>query len=612
MKFDFSSVKIIIWDLDDTFWIGTLSEGSVTPVETNIELVKRLTDCGIVNTICSKNDPGPVMEKLTELGISDYFIFPSIDWTPKGRRIKSLLKTIGLRPKNCLFIDDNLQNLQDVMFYNPGITAVSPDIIKDLTDYISSVPQKDLKHNRLRQYHILEEKNKAAQQFSDNTEFLFSSNIQVRIQADCQSQLDRIAELVLRSNQLNYTKRRDTKEELERLICDPDCNCGCVFVSDNFGDYGMVGFFAIKNQKCIHFLFSCRTIGQGIEEYVYARLGYPELSVIGEVVTPLTKSPAPAWINQHIDKKRIGSHKYSGKVIFKGACDLAQMSEYLDTTNIIEEFTYIGNEKKNTIEHHNHSVNYLQWHSLPQEDKNRLNDTLIFNDAEMFKTSMYDDDVSLIILSTMIEPNIGIYKNRKTGFKIAFGEASYPLTDKNNWAKYKDGTIFTAGNVFTDQWLNWFSSEYEFCGKLSPEDVLYNAKELLKKISPQAKICYILGPEIPFKQEKNPNYFGREKIYTQINSLFRKLSESDSRVLIVDVNQWVKQQRDFNNTINHFQRRVYYKMAQCINQYIADSIGYKVHKKSILYLKYRTLIDKIGRTGLFSTRFWKFIRNVKS
>lgn len=73
MKFDFSSIKIIIWDLDDTFWIGTLSEGPVTPVETNIELVKRLTDCGIVNTICSKNDPSPVMEKLTELGISDYF-----------------------------------------------------------------------------------------------------------------------------------------------------------------------------------------------------------------------------------------------------------------------------------------------------------------------------------------------------------------------------------------------------------------------------------------------------------------------------------------------------------------------------------------------------------
>lgn len=611
MKCDFTSVKIIIWDLDDTFWRGTLSEGPVIPIKANIELVKRLTDCGIVNTICSKNDSAPVMEKLTELGLSDYFIFPSIDWTPKGKRIKSLLKTIGLRPKNCLFIDDNLQNLQDVMFYNPGITAVSPDVIKDLTDYISSVPPKDLKHSRLRQYHILEEKNKAAQQFSDNTEFLFSSNIQVRIKADCESQLDRIAELVLRSNQLNYTKRRDAKEELERLICDPDCNCGCVFVSDNFGDYGMVGFFAIKNQKCIHFLFSCRTIGQGIEEYVYARLGYPELSVIGEVVTPLTKSPAPAWINQNIEKRQNNGRKYSGKVIFKGPCDLAQMSEYLDTTNIIEEFTYTGKEKKNTIEHHNHSVNYLQWQFLSQEDKKQLNEMLIFNDAEMFQTSMYDDDVSLIILSTMIEPNLGIYKNRNNGFKIAFGESSHPLTDMNNWAKYKDGTIFNAGNVFTDRWLKWFSSEYEFYGNLSPDDILRNAKELLKKISPKAKVCYILGPEIPFKQERNSNYFGREKIYMQINTLFRKLSESDSRVLVVDVNKWVKQQSDFNDTINHFQRRIYYKMAQCVNRYISESTGLEVLNKNIIYLKYHTLIDKIGHTGLFQTRFWRFIRRIK-
>ena len=38
---NFSNIKIIIWDLDDTFWKGTLSEGGITPIAENIKLVKK-------------------------------------------------------------------------------------------------------------------------------------------------------------------------------------------------------------------------------------------------------------------------------------------------------------------------------------------------------------------------------------------------------------------------------------------------------------------------------------------------------------------------------------------------------------------------------------------
>ena len=47
----FDKIKLVIWDLDDTFWSGTLTEGGVSPIASHIELVKKLTDCGIVNTI---------------------------------------------------------------------------------------------------------------------------------------------------------------------------------------------------------------------------------------------------------------------------------------------------------------------------------------------------------------------------------------------------------------------------------------------------------------------------------------------------------------------------------------------------------------------------------
>ena len=114
---NFSNIKIIIWDLDDTFWKGTLSEGGISPIEENIKLVKDSSVHGVINSICSKNDKEITMSKLSDLGIDDYFVFPSIDWTPKGLRIKKMLKDMGLRPANTLFIDDNIQNLNEAKHY---------------------------------------------------------------------------------------------------------------------------------------------------------------------------------------------------------------------------------------------------------------------------------------------------------------------------------------------------------------------------------------------------------------------------------------------------------------------------------------------------------------
>ena len=64
---DLSKIKLIIWDLDETFWNGILSEGPITPIQNNITLLKDLTDHGIVNSICSKNDYEQTVSKLNGL-----------------------------------------------------------------------------------------------------------------------------------------------------------------------------------------------------------------------------------------------------------------------------------------------------------------------------------------------------------------------------------------------------------------------------------------------------------------------------------------------------------------------------------------------------------------
>ena len=53
-------VRLVIWDLDETFWKGTLTEGGITFSPENRDVVIALAERGIISTICSKNDLEPV------------------------------------------------------------------------------------------------------------------------------------------------------------------------------------------------------------------------------------------------------------------------------------------------------------------------------------------------------------------------------------------------------------------------------------------------------------------------------------------------------------------------------------------------------------------------
>lgn len=130
---DLKKVKLIIWDLDDTLWAGTLSEGDVEVKTGIIEFINHTLDMGIVHSICSKNDYQQTKEKLEELGLWDLFVFASIDWTPKGSRIRAIIDNMNLRPGNVLFVDDNPQNREEAKYYCDSIMIAAPNDIDALT-----------------------------------------------------------------------------------------------------------------------------------------------------------------------------------------------------------------------------------------------------------------------------------------------------------------------------------------------------------------------------------------------------------------------------------------------------------------------------------------------
>lgn len=596
---DYSKIKIIIWDLDDTFWKGTLSEGGVDAIPENIELVKTASRHGVINSICSKNTKDETLQRLNQMGVQEYFVFPSIDWTPKGERIKRMLKTMGLRPQNALFLDDNSQNLNEAKHYSPELMTSEPNIIKELVHYYEEKPESDAKLKRLSQYKVLEEKEAAKSEFSSNDEFLYACNLHVEIHEDCSSQLERIAELVQRANQLNYTKVRSTKEELEKLIGRDDVKAGWVSVYDKFGDYGMVGFYAVDTIKneCVHFLFSCRTIGQGVEQYVYAKLGYPKLKVVGEVISLLNNAPSPAWINQEIftNSEKRGKSAPRLKILFKGPCDLQGLTKYIKGDCLIdEEFTYVGN-RGNVISTQNHAASICGLLNYSEEEKKQLISENIFMDDGYFDSQMFKENYDVVFLSSVLENNVGLYRRKKTSLLLPFSNCTYPLTDEKSWGRYLycDDGYDNGQNNFSEEYLRWFREHYEFVGVETPEEYLSRLDYILSNLPEKTYLCILLGSELRDEREKRPWMVGREQKHIEYNKALRKWADSNkNRVRLLSLDSVINRQEDYDGSINHYSVRVYYNLAQEVISMLNDITGQNTLRSKN---KFNTFADYIAR-----------------
>ena len=587
---DLQNIKLIIWDLDETFWTGTLSEGDITFSAEKIAFVKHLVDCGIMNSICSKNDFDNVKQVLTNAGIWDYFVFPKISWVSKGEIICNLIAEMNLRSCNVLFIDDNPSNLNEALYYSPGLLIATPDILPELMQQADMLPLTDTDHKRLAQYRILERKQIESKQASSNEEFLYSSNIRVHIKTDCQSHSQRIHELLMRTNQLNYTKRRITMEELECILGDPTVSSGYVTVSDKYGDYGISGFYAVKENHLLHFLFSCRTMGMGVEQFVYAALDFPFLSVSGNVAYAVSNSGSPSWINQSSVDDDLSTRGNTVDTsdfhaLIKGPCDMEQILGYLQSDNCFTtEFTYITPTTGVSIESYNHTWQIVECITLRSEQKETIIKELPFSSPEFFSDRFYSPQNNMVFFSLFTDPNLGLYR-RHTGEIVAFGEYTYDLTDQSNWAGYMDGSIFNANCKFDEKKLRKFAETYKYIGRISPTQIVENLRTIRRNMPSSTHLVLFLGVEFPYPQNTNISCEDRHLFHHDLNALVREWASGRSDVTLLEFGDYVKTPKEMLNNINHFIKPVYYQMAQRVIELInlkSESAG--VTRRSWFYM----------------------------
>ncbi len=316
-----NKIKCVVWDLDNTLWQGTLAESpSVEPKSEVLDLIVRLDERGILQSICSKNNFEPAWRELERLGISEYFLHPAINWGQKSENIAEIARKLNIGLDTFALIDDSAWERTEVAKALPQVRTYSELEIARLLEHEEfDVPVTSASKARRNSYKSEIVRNIHKAKFSANyEEFLLSCNMEmVLFHPTAEDDVLRCWELVQRSNQLNISGKRYSQDDFKTLLADEHALAIGIKCRDRFGDYGTIGFVRIdlsgETPAITDFVLSCRVAQKKVEHAFLKEiskqlsdLGYQELDVCflktgKNIPLLLTFKELPCKVTKHFD-----------------------------------------------------------------------------------------------------------------------------------------------------------------------------------------------------------------------------------------------------------------------------------------------------------------------
>ena len=272
-------VKCIVWDLDHTLWNGILIEDGAEKLVLRPgirEVIQELDSRGILQSIASKNNHDEAWQVLGQMQLEHFFLAPQISWQPKSESIRTIASRLNVGLDTLLFVDDSDFELQEVRSALPEVRVVNVRDCMDIPNLDACrVPVTAESRQRRQMYRVEEERQQLASSFGkDYDAFLRGCNIRLNIVSLDEDNLERVHELTQRTNQMNFSGNRYSREVLRQVLSTPWLDAYVLDVEDRFGSYGIVGFSVVDNREPLitDLMFSCRIQSKRVEHAVLAWL----------------------------------------------------------------------------------------------------------------------------------------------------------------------------------------------------------------------------------------------------------------------------------------------------------------------------------------------------
>lgn len=271
--------KVVVWDLDDTIWAGTLVEDGIAGLRLHEEMVAIIVELdrrGILHAISSKNDEQLAREALAHFGIIDFFVDIQIGWNPKSDGLRQIAAALDLHLDSFVFVDDQPFERAEVAAALPMVRVLSDSDASGLAiaDFCEMpvTPESAARRSLYRAEH--QRKVAFTTTRTDYLSFLRASEIRLQLTKFDKANAVRVHELSQRTNQLNFCGTRWSRDEAQSIAQEPGRWNLVLRCSDRYGDYGTIGFASLNpiTMTLTDFFMSCRVQRKRVEHAFFQYL----------------------------------------------------------------------------------------------------------------------------------------------------------------------------------------------------------------------------------------------------------------------------------------------------------------------------------------------------
>jgi FkbH-like protein len=286
------TAKCLVVDLDNTLWGGVVGDDGVGGLKIGEgdaegeafkafqEYLLLLKKRGLLLAVCSKNDEANALEpfmKLPDMVLKrEDFVCFKANWDPKPDNIEQIARELNIGLDALVFVDDNPAERELVRQRLPQVKVVElsgdpadfPRLL-DQCGWLELVKLTDEDIKKTDQYLENIQRDALKVQHADYDSYLASLEQKAVVREFEPKHLDRITQLINKTNQFNLTTKRLTRSEVEALVGREDTITTYVRLVDRFGDNGLISVLIGHREGIVlHidvWLMSCRVLKRGVE-----------------------------------------------------------------------------------------------------------------------------------------------------------------------------------------------------------------------------------------------------------------------------------------------------------------------------------------------------------